>query len=131
MWEFYSYTKGGRLLKKGLQAAAMTMEVSFEYDNKGKLAFMVYPGGRRVKYTYDNMERQTSVKHVYMPVPGNPEVETDLVNGVTYGIAGEMKTMSWLAGTTQWASPDSGSASTESASYRDAVTESMRYKLRA
>ena len=62
MWEFYSYTKGGRLLKKGLQAQAMTMEVSFEYDNKGKLAFMVYPGGKRVKYTYDNMERQTAVK---------------------------------------------------------------------
>ena len=103
MWEFYSYTKGGRLLKKGLQAQAMTMEVGFEYDNKGKLAFMVYPGGKRVKYAYDNMERQTAVKHVYTPAPGNPEVESDLVNGVTYGIAGEMKTMSWLAGTTQWA----------------------------
>ena len=32
MWEFYSYTKGGRLLKKGLPAQAMTMEVRFEYD---------------------------------------------------------------------------------------------------
>ena len=103
MWEFYSYTKGGQLLKKGLQAQAMTMEVGFEYDNKGKLAFMVYPGGKAGEVHVRQHGAADGGEACLYACAGESEVESDLVNGVTYGIAGEMKTMSWLAGTTQWA----------------------------
>lgn len=99
MYELYSYTRGGRLKKKRLQGPEMgNLEVSFEYDTEGKLQYMVYPSGKRIKYTYDDMARQTAAKDA----TGSTEV--DVVNNLSYGAAGELKSMSWLANPTQWAS---------------------------
>ena len=62
VYEFYSYTRGGRLTKKRLESAGVKLEVSFEYDSEAKLQYMVYPSGKRVKYTYDDLARHTGLK---------------------------------------------------------------------
>jgi hypothetical protein len=88
--EFYSYTRGGRLTKKRLESVGVKLEVSFEYDSEAKLQYMVYPSGARLKYTYDDLARHTGLKNV------QGAIETDIVNNLTYGAAGEVKSMSWL-----------------------------------
>ena len=87
--EFYSYTRGGRLVKKRLESQGVLLEVGFEYDAEAKLQYMVYPSGTRVKYTYDDLARHTGLKSV------QGVTETDIVNNLTYGAAGELKSMSW------------------------------------
>ena len=89
MYELYSYTVGGRLKKKRLQTTSGNLEVSFEYDAEGKMQYMVYPSGKRVKYTYDDLARHTGLKDV------QGATETDIVNNLTYGASGELKSMSW------------------------------------
>lgn len=95
--EFYSYTRGGRLTKKRLELGAGKLDVSFEYDAEAKMEYMVYPSGKRVRYTYDDLARHTGLKEV------NSFGESDIVNNLTYGAAGELKSMSWLVSGTQWA----------------------------
>jgi hypothetical protein len=91
--EFFSYTPGGRLKKKRLDAVFVgrKLDVSFEYDAEAKLQFMVYPSGKRVKYTYDDMARHTALREVQ---PSG--AEADVVNNLTYGAGGELKSTSWL-----------------------------------
>lgn len=72
--------------------------MSFEYDSEAKMQYMVYPSGKRVKYTYDDMARHTGLRQVQ---PGGAEPE--IVNNVTYGRAGQLKTISWLTESGQWA----------------------------
>jgi RHS repeat-associated protein len=88
--EFYSYTTGGRLKKKRLDVGTAKMDVAFEYDVKGKLEFMVYPSGKRVKYTYDDLARHTGLKEILAN-----NTEDQLVNNLTYGDAGQLLSMNW------------------------------------
>ena len=99
--EFYSYTRGGRLVKKRLESQGVLLEVGFEYDAEAKLQYMVYPSGARVKYTYDDLARHTGLKSV------QGVTETDIVNNLTYGAAGELKSMSW-SDTGGWATQNLG-----------------------
>ncbi len=95
MYELYSYTVGGRLKKKRLPTTSGNLELSFEYDAEGKMQYMVYPSGKRVKYTYDDLARHTGLKNV------QGATETDIVNNPTYGASGELKSMSWYWSPTQ------------------------------
>jgi RHS repeat-associated protein len=74
------------------------LEAGFEYDAEAKLQYMVYPSGKRVKYTYDDLARHTGLKNV------QGLNETDIVNNLTYGAAGELKSMSWINSAQEWAS---------------------------
>jgi hypothetical protein len=94
--EFYSYTRGGRLKKKRLDLGNAKLDVAFEYDSKGKLEFMVYPSGKRVKYTYDDLARHTGMKQVL------PSGDEDIATAA-YGVAGQMTNMSWKVSGVQWA----------------------------
>jgi RHS repeat-associated protein len=87
----------GRLVKKRLESQGVLLEVGFEYDSEAKLQYMVYPSGARVKYTYDDLARHTGLKNV------QGLNETDIVNNLTYGAAGELKSMSWINNAQQWA----------------------------
>jgi RHS repeat-associated protein len=89
--EFYSYTAGGRLKKKRMETpGGWKLDISFEYDTEGKLQYMVYPSGRRVKYVYDAADRQQTLRGVV----SDPMSEYDL-GSLTFGQLGELAGMSW------------------------------------
>jgi RHS repeat-associated protein len=53
---------------------------------------MVYPSGKRVKYTYDDLARHTGLKEILVN-----NTEDQLVNNLTYGVAGQLTSMDWKA----------------------------------
>ena len=64
------------------------LDISFEYDTEGKLQYLVYPSGRRVKYVYDVADRQQTLRGVV----SDPMSEYDL-GSLTFGQLGELAGM--------------------------------------
>ena len=85
--EMYTYTVGGRALKKRMRlnagGADTDVESSYGYDNEGRMSGITYPESTSYGYGFDGMRRPVS-----MTQGGQTTVE--LVKDVAYGPAGEM-----------------------------------------
>jgi YD repeat-containing protein len=81
---FYGYDGLSRLTniitsQSGVKGASDNLSLSYEYDLAGQETAIVYPGGERIQYTYDNAGRLATVNNVtrnllfqytYKPVTG-------------------------------------------------------------
>ena len=85
--EMYTYTVGGRALKKRMRlnagGADTDVESSYGYDNEGRMSGITYPESTSYGYGFDGMRRPVSMTQY-------GQTTVDWVKDVAYGPAGEM-----------------------------------------
>jgi uncharacterized protein RhaS with RHS repeats len=55
--ELYSYTDGGQMRRKRVEAAGQTLEVGYDFDAGGRVMLMTGVTGRKYRFTYDTSGR--------------------------------------------------------------------------
>ena len=82
----YAYDKLGRIASETKTALGVTYATSYEYDKVGNLKSIVYPGGRKVGYTYNKLNKPDAV-HAQLK-----STET-LATGFAYDPAGNLTSL--------------------------------------
>jgi RHS repeat-associated protein len=84
---WYDYDKMGRVIKETKQIDGLYYRTQYSYDLNGNLKTVTYPGGREITYTYNQLNKVTSVKETYYGVTKT------LANNITYLPFGDMTSM--------------------------------------
>ena len=100
--ELYSYNVAGAVVRKRLRVTryvsgretSASLDIDYTYDSEGKLLTTRYPRAQRpFVMTYDPMGRLNGMTQEVNPMWNGDEFYTKTwVNGVTYGLGGELRT---------------------------------------
>lgn len=82
--EFTYGGAGGRLSQEKLIQDGLTAVVQYQYDDQGRLKYLTYPSGRKVRYDYDALSRAVSLVQI------SPS-ETPLVKSVFHDAWGNRR----------------------------------------
>src|SRR5258708_1394490 len=94
MREFFNYDSGGDITAKRFQVmSSSNLDAQWTYDNEGRMTSVKYPDtlsgtGATYNFSYDTLGRINGMT--------NPGASQTLVNGVSYGVAGQLLGMSYL-----------------------------------
>jgi RHS repeat-associated protein len=83
----YDYDTMGRIRKETKQTGGVQYITEYTYDPYGNLLTATYPGGRVITYTYNQLNKVTSVTDTYLGVTRT------LANNITYQPVGDIASM--------------------------------------
>ncbi len=91
---WYDYDKMGRVVMETRQVNNLFYRTEYAYDLNGNVSSIIYPGGRGITYTYNQVNKVTSVTEMF-----NGMTRT-LVSNITYQPFGDMIAMTYGNGIT-------------------------------
>jgi len=68
---WYDYDKMGRVTMETRKINNLYYRTEYAYNLNGNLSSITYPGGRKIAYTYNQLNKVTSVTETYLGVITN------------------------------------------------------------
>ncbi len=65
---WYDYDKMGKVVMETKQVNNLFYRTEYAYDLNGNLSSIIYPGGRKITYTYNALNKINSVTEIYLGV---------------------------------------------------------------
>ncbi|MEW6600634.1 MAG: DUF6531 domain-containing protein, partial [Nitrospirota bacterium] len=85
----YEYDKMGRVTMETRQINGLNYRTLYIYDLNGNVSTITYPGGRQITYSYDQLNKVTSVSETYL---GETRI---LADNITYEPYGDITSMTY------------------------------------
>ncbi len=92
---WYDYDKMGRVVMETRQVNNLFYRTEYAYDLNGNLSSITYPGGRKIAYTYNQLNKVTSVTETLNGVTST------LASNIVYQPFGEMNSLTYGNGLQQ------------------------------
>jgi RHS repeat-associated protein len=91
---WYDYDKMGRLIMETRRINALNYRTGYTYDLNGNVATITYPGGRQITYSYNQLNKVSSVTETYLGVT------RPLTDNITYLPYGDITSITYGNGIT-------------------------------